>query len=96
MTLRKDKDIESKKGGLDALFRDGIPLNENFLALKNRYKKERKELEEQISILEKEISSINNSNVETEKRLDIIQGEYRELSKQDTIATNTNQGKERE
>ena len=38
LKLLKDKDIESKKGGLDALFRDGIPLNEHFLALKKIYK----------------------------------------------------------
>lgn len=80
--LRKDKDIESKKGGLDALFRDGIPLNENFLALKNRYKKEQKDLDERIYNIEKEISTVNNGNASMERKIETIQEECGQLSRQ--------------
>ena len=95
-SIRKDKDIESKKGGLDALFRDGIPLNEDFLALKNKYKKEQKELEMEITNLEKQISDIESSNEETTKKVDIIQDEYDQLSKEKDKGSNFIGNKERE
>jgi len=93
---RKDKDIESKKGGLDALFRDGIPLNENFLALKNRYKKEQKELDDRITSIEKEVSAISSSNAEIERKIGRIQGDCDQLVKQNEKDSEIRHKRERE
>ena len=39
MKLMKDREAETKNkvGGYEVLFRDRVPLNENFLALKTKY-----------------------------------------------------------
>eukprot|EP00826_Nyctotherus_ovalis_P033233 TRINITY_DN2682_c0_g1_i6.p1 TRINITY_DN2682_c0_g1~~TRINITY_DN2682_c0_g1_i6.p1 ORF type:complete len:188 (+),score=37.84 TRINITY_DN2682_c0_g1_i6:620-1183(+) len=81
LKLLKDKDIESKKGGLNALFRDGIPLNENFLALKNRYKKEHQDLDTQVIDLEREIAKFSSSNSDAAKKIEMIQEECEQLNK---------------
>jgi len=96
LKLLKDKEVESKKGGLDALFRDGIPLNEHFLALKNRYKKEKKELEDQLASLEKQIQETTGNNAATEKRIEMISEEYEQLAKQNDVGINVRYNKERE
>ena len=43
MKAMKDRELDTKNkiGGYEVLFRDGVPLNENFLALKTKYKKYR-------------------------------------------------------
>ena len=93
---RKDKEIESKKGGLDVLFRDGIPLNEHFLALKNRYKKEKKELEDQIAALEKCISDTEVNNTQVQHKINLLRDEYAQFSKRHEDQQQTSQGRERE
>lgn len=42
----KDREIDQKNkaSGYETLLRDGIPLNEHFLALKNKYNNEESEL----------------------------------------------------
>eukprot|EP01022_Parablepharisma_sp_SALTPOND_P014075 TRINITY_DN1894_c0_g1_i1.p3 TRINITY_DN1894_c0_g1~~TRINITY_DN1894_c0_g1_i1.p3 ORF type:complete len:297 (+),score=50.67 TRINITY_DN1894_c0_g1_i1:4479-5369(+) len=94
--LRKDKEVESKKGGLDALFRDGIPLNEHFLALKNRYKKEKKELEDQTAGLERQIADANASNAATARKIEMISDEYEQLNKQHEAGAASKYTRERE
>ena len=96
LKLLKDKDIESKKGGLDALFRDGIPLNEHFLALKNRYKKEKKELEEQTVAVEKQIADTSMNNVSVARKIEMITEEYEQLTKQTDSTSQLKYNKERE
>ena len=43
MKLMKDRELETKNkvGGYEVLFRDGVPLNEHFLALKTKYTNEK-------------------------------------------------------
>ena len=45
----KDREVESKNkaSGYETLLRDGIPLNEHFLALKNKYNNDKKDTERQ-------------------------------------------------
>lgn len=64
MKLMKDKEIETKNkvGGYEILFRDGVPLNEHFLALKTKYTNERDAFDALIAKLEKEISDYDNEN----------------------------------
>lgn len=44
--LLKDREVDQKNkaSGYETLLRDGIPLNEHFLALKNKYNNEKDEL----------------------------------------------------
>lgn len=46
----KDREAESKNkaSGYETLLRDGIPLNEHFLALKNKYNNDEKDLKKQV------------------------------------------------
>lgn len=64
MKLMKDKEIDTKNkiGGFEVLFRDGVPLNEHFIALKTKYKNERDFFENHINDLKKEISEIESEN----------------------------------
>ena len=64
MKLMKDKEVDTKNkvGGYEILFRDGVPLNEHFLALKTKYTNERDQFEKYISDLNQEITSIDNEN----------------------------------
>ena len=46
----KDREVDQKNqaSGYETLLRDGIPLNEHFLALKNKFNNEKKELEAKV------------------------------------------------
>ena len=62
MKLMKDREAETmnKVGGYEVLFRDGVPLNENFLALKTKYTNERDRFENVINALTDGIAIKNN------------------------------------
>lgn len=49
--LMKDRELETKNkvGWYGVLFKDGVPLNEHFLALKTKYTNEKKHFEEIIN-----------------------------------------------
>ena len=79
----KDRELDTKNkvGGFEVLFRDGVPLNENFLALKTKYKNERDEFEKRILDLNtnidntiKENENLNNQIEQTNKNyFDLLQ-----------------------
>ncbi len=64
MKLMKDRELDTKNkvGGYEVLFRDGVPLNENFLALKTKYKNERDDFEKKIMDLNDTIDNTNKEN----------------------------------
>ena len=64
MKLMKDREAETKNkvGGYEVLFRDGVPLNENFLALKTKYTNERDHFENVINGLTANINNTENEN----------------------------------
>ena len=64
MKLMKDKEVETKNkvGGYEILFRDGVPLNEHFLALKTKYTGEKDQFEKYILDANQELNSIENEN----------------------------------
>ena len=51
--LLKDREVDQKNkaSGYETLLRDGIPLNEHFLALKNKFNNERDDLEKYANAL---------------------------------------------
>lgn len=60
----KDREVEQKNSasGYETLLRDGIPLNEHFLALKNKFNNEQDMLKKEVEIMEQEIKKEQNSN----------------------------------
>ncbi len=81
---------------MDVLFRDGIPLNEHFLALKNRYKKEKKELEDKTAALDKEIHDTKANNTNVQHKIDLLRDEYTLHSKRHEELLQGSQTRERE
>ena len=64
MKLMKDRELETKNkvGGYEVLFRDGVPLNEHFLALKTKYTNEKEHFENMINGLMTTINNTDNEN----------------------------------
>jgi hypothetical protein len=60
--------------------RDGIPLNEHFLALKNKFNNEKDELEKFVRGLEDEIKREEMNNKNKRHKIEILKREYDEIS----------------
>jgi hypothetical protein len=86
--LMKDREIETKNkvGGYEILFRDGVPLNEHFLALKTKYTNEKDRFDSAIQNLENEISELQNENLYYEQEIANLNNSYHNLmvKKQET------------
>ena len=63
------------------MLRDGIPLNEHFLALKNKFNNEKDDLEKFIKALEDEIRREEMNNKNKKHKIEILKREYEEISK---------------
>ena len=76
MKLMKDRELDTKNkvGGFEILFRDGVPLNENFLALKTKYKNEK-------DFYEKMILDLNTNIDNTNKENDYLQNQIEQTNK---------------
>lgn len=60
--------------------RDGIPLNEHFLALKNKFNNEKDEMERFVKNLEEEIKREEMNNKNKRHKIDILKREYEEIN----------------
>ena len=62
--LLKDREVDQKNkaSGYETLLRDGIPLNEHFLALKNKFNNEQDVLKKNVEIMDEEIKKEENAN----------------------------------
>ena len=71
--LLKDREVDQKNkaSGYETLLRDGIPLNEHFLALKNKYNNEKDALDKQRKIMEEEITHLQERNDSRKKAIEI-------------------------
>src|SRR5689334_11116825 len=81
MKLMKDKEIDTKNkvGGYEILFRDGVPLNEHFLALKTKYTNEKDQFEKYISEINSDIYNIENENKYIQQQLEESNRNYYEI-----------------
>ena len=81
MKLMKDRELDTKNkvGGYEVLFRDGVPLNENFLALKTKYKNERDTFEKIILDLNTNIDNTNKENINLTNQIDQTNKSYFDL-----------------
>lgn len=79
--LLKDREVDQKNkaSGYETLLRDGIPLNEHFLALKNKFNNEKDELEKLVRNLEEEIKREEMSNRNKKHKIDILKREQEEI-----------------
>ena len=62
--LLKDREVDQKNkaSGYETLLRDGIPLNEHFLALKNKFNNEQDLLKKNVEIMEEDIRKEEQAN----------------------------------
>jgi hypothetical protein len=60
--------------------RDGIPLNEHFLALKNKFNNEKDELEKFVRALEEEIKREEMNNKNKKHKIEILKREHEEIN----------------
>ena len=81
MKLMKDRELDTKNkiGGYEVLFRDGVPLNENFLALKTKYKNERDNFEKIILDLNTTIDNTNKENENLHNQIEQTNKNYFDL-----------------
>lgn len=78
----KDREVDQKNkaSGYETLLRDGIPLNEHFLALKNKFNNEQDLLDKNVKFMESEIEKERNGNKQRNVRIDVKKREYEEIS----------------
>ncbi len=79
--LLKDREVDQKNkaSGYETLLRDGIPLNEHFLALKNKFNNERDELDKFVRVLEEEIRKEEMGNKNKRHKIEILKREFDEI-----------------
>lgn len=79
--LLKDQEVDQKNqaSGYETLLRDGIPLNEHFLALKNKFNNEQKELKARVQNAKDEIERDEASNENKRHRIEVMQNDFRKI-----------------
>ena len=79
--LLKDQEVDQKNqaSGYETLLRDGIPLNEHFLALKNKFNNEQKELKARVQQAQDEIERDEQNNDQKRHRIDVMQNDYKKI-----------------
>ena len=81
MKLMKDRELETKNkvGGYEVLFRDGVPLNEHFLALKTKYTNEKEHFENMINGLMTTINNTDNENQNLQLQIERTNKSYYDI-----------------
>jgi len=69
MLKAREVDQKNQAAGYETLLRDGIPLNEHFLSLKNKFNNEKKQLEEAEKRLEEELAKEKAENSRKEVKI---------------------------
>lgn len=79
--LLKDKEVDQKNqaSGYETLLRDGIPLNEHFLALKNKFNNEQTELRARVQNARDDIERDEASNENKRHRIEVMQNDFRKI-----------------
>ena len=66
----REVDQKNKASGYETLLRDKIPLNEHFLALKNKYNKEKDSLDKQLKETQEHIDKDKALNETKKERIE--------------------------
>ena len=80
--LLKDREVDQKNkaSGYETLLRDGIPLNEHFLALKNKFNNEQDMLTKNANMIDEELKKEEQANLQKNRKIENLKREYEELS----------------
>lgn len=80
--LLKDREVDQKNkaSGYETLLRDGIPLNEHFLALKNKYNNEKDELNKYVNGLLEENNREEANNKNKKHKIEILKNEFNRIN----------------
>ena len=65
----REVDQKNKASGYETLLRDGIPLNEHFLALKNKFNNEQDMLEKNAVMVDDELKKEVKANEQKDRRI---------------------------
>lgn len=76
----REVDQKNKASGYETLLRDGIPLNEHFLALKNKFNNEQDMLEKNAVMVDEELKKEEKANDQKGRKIENLKREYEELS----------------
>ena len=89
--LLKDQEVDQKNqaSGYETLLRDGIPLNEHFLALKNKFNNEQKELKARVQQAQDDIERDEANNENKRHRIEVMQNDFKKI--QNRFETNKEQ-----
>ena len=79
--LLKDQEVDQKNqaSGYETLLRDGIPLNEHFLALKNKFNNEQKELKTRVQQAQDDIERDEANNENKRHRIEVMQNDFKKI-----------------
>lgn len=76
----REVDQKNKASGYETLLRDGIPLNEHFLALKNKFNNEQDMLTKNANMIDEELKKEEQANLQKNRKIENLKREYEELS----------------
>lgn len=76
----REVDQKNKASGYETLLRDGIPLNEHFLALKNKFNNEQDMLTKGSNMVDDELKKEESANLQKNRKIENLKREYEELS----------------
>ena len=86
--LLKEREVDQKNkaSGYETLLRDGIPLNEHFLALNNKYNNEQESLNKSYNLQEEEKKHQEKQNALKKEKITIAKTDFENISKKLTSA----------
>lgn len=82
LKLLKEREVEQKNAasGYETLLKDGIPLNEHFIALKNKFNREKELEEKKLRNTEEDIKHEEAQNRDKRHKIEILKHEFEEIS----------------
>ena len=82
LKLLKEREIEQNKSaaGYEVLLKDGIPVNEHFIALKNKYNIEKEDWEKKLNNFDEDNKSEIKNNREKTHKIEILNHEFEVIS----------------
>lgn len=82
LKLLKEREVEQLNAGsgYETLLKDGIPLNEHFIALKNKFNKEKEAEEKKLRNIEEDIKHEETQNRDKRHKIEILKHEFEDIS----------------
>ena len=82
LKLLKEREIEQNKSaaGYEVLLKDGIPVNEHFIALKNKYNVEKDNWEKKLNNMDEDNKAELKNNKEKQHKIEILNHEFEVIS----------------